>query len=181
MTKKYTILERSESKYTKNNSQFIGIIESIDSVDDVKQRLKKTKELFPESHHICYAYRYINDSNVLYEYSTDNNEPQGTAGKPILHVLQSEDIYNNMLLVVRYFGGKLLGIRGLIDAYSTTAQQTIQKSNKSPFVRYEYREINCSIGDFENTQMSIKSQGGIILKTEFGLIVSIEYKIPQNL
>lgn len=107
-----------------NKSRFIGILVSINSKDEVNGILNKYKEIYKDATHYCFAY-------VIGGYSKcdDDGEPSGTAGMPILNVLQNNDLTNVLCIVIRYFGGIKLGAGGLVRAYSKSASECINNAD----------------------------------------------------
>ena len=124
----YTVDSTYSMKIKENSSTYFSYIYKIDSKEDVNYRLNLLKNEHPSSSHICYGYRYYY-INIFHEYSSDSGEPSGTAGLQILNVLRRNNIVNTVLFVIRYFGGKKLGIPGLIDIYSKSPELLIDKSN----------------------------------------------------
>ena len=124
----YTIDSTCFIKIKENSSTYFSYIYKIDSKEDFNYRFNLLKNEHPISSHICYAYRYYHQ-NIFHEYSSDAGEPSGTAGLQILNVLKRNNIVNIVLFVIRYFGGKKLGIPGLIDVYSKTSELLIDKTN----------------------------------------------------
>ena len=119
--------------YKQLNSKFYGYLYSISSIDDVKKYLNQLKQEYPDCSHICYSYRLFNGFNLLKdinvsEFSNDDGEPRGSAGPPILKILKKNNLINTVVFVVRYFGGKKLGIPGLIEAYSKSTQIVINSN-----------------------------------------------------
>lgn len=104
-------------------SKFIGLYFPVKSQDKVVEILNNLKKEHKKATHICYAYRL---TNPFSEKAFDDGEPSGTAGKPILNVLQKQDKKDSLLVVVRYFGGIKLGAGGLVRAYSKTASETLK-------------------------------------------------------
>lgn len=104
-------------------SKFIGLYFPVRSQDEVVEILNNLKKEHKKATHICYAYRL---TNPFSEKAFDDGEPFGTAGKPILNVLQKQDKKDSLLVVVRYFGGIKLGAGGLVRAYSKTASETLK-------------------------------------------------------
>ena len=116
--------------YKQLNSKFYGYLYSVSSIDDVKKYLNQLKGEYPDCSHICYSYRLFNGFNLLKdinisEFSNDDGEPRGSAGPPILKILKRYDMINTAIFIVRYFGGKKLGIPGLIEAYSNSSEGLI--------------------------------------------------------
>ena len=120
-----SIINKEKYQINIKNSKFIGIIITIESKDDVKDKLNKLKEEYKNATHYCYAFKLINDKGF-----SDDGEPNKTAGIPILTVIDSENLVNVLVVVIRYFGGIKLGPGGLIRAYSNTCKEVINKSNK---------------------------------------------------
>lgn len=106
-----------------NKSRFITILTNINDIDKVKEKLEEIKKQYKDATHYCYAY-IINN----HEKCSDNGEPSGTAGMPILNVLKQNDLTNILCVVIRYFGGIKLGAGGLIRAYSTSASVALNKA-----------------------------------------------------
>lgn len=106
-------------------SKFIGIALPIGN--DVRTIIKSVKDKYKDATHVCYAYRLINtETDIIEENFTDDKEPSGTAGLPILSVLKGLNLQNTIVFVIRYFGGIKLGTSGLIDAYRNTALSCVE-------------------------------------------------------
>jgi uncharacterized YigZ family protein len=128
----YTTIEGSaEGLFKDKGSKFIAYIYPISSEDEVKDLLQVIKKEHFSARHHCYAYRLGNFGNIY--RTNDDGEPSGTAGKPIYGQLLSNDLTNVLIVVVRYFGGTLLGVSGLINAYKNAAADAIQ--NAVPITR----------------------------------------------
>ncbi len=120
-----SIINKEVFEITIRNSKFIGIIEPIEGRNDIKNILSEIKNEYKNATHYCYAFTLVNDKGF-----SDDGEPNKTAGLPILQLIESEDLVNVIVVVVRYFGGIKLGPGGLIRAYSSTTREVINKSNK---------------------------------------------------
>lgn len=120
----YTIDKNTKGEIIIKNSKFITLLFKIKSKNDVSDILDNIKKSYPKATHYCYA--YIVDSN---KKSSDDGEPGGTAGMPILNVLEKEKITNILAIVVRYFGGIKLGAGGLVRAYSKSVKDTLALVN----------------------------------------------------
>lgn len=112
-------------EYRVMNSKFLGFLIPLSSIEETNNILSKLKKEHPKANHICYAFRY--GYHEEYIKVSDDGEPTGTAGKPILNQLYSYELKNCILAIVRYFGGTKLGVSGLIDAYKMTAIATLQQ------------------------------------------------------
>lgn len=119
-----TILENTTNEIIIKNSKFITILNNIDDNTDINKILEDYKEKYPKATHYCYGYITENKKK-----SSDDGEPGGTAGTPILNVLEKEDIINTIAIVIRYFGGIKLGAGGLVRAYSKSIKEALNNSN----------------------------------------------------
>ena len=118
-----SIEKASTGEFKDRGSKFIGFAFPVSSEDEVKECLADVRKLHPSAGHVCYAFR-INPLNEYYR-TNDDGEPSSTAGKPILGQIKSLNLQNTLVAVVRYFGGTLLGVSGLINAYKETAAITL--------------------------------------------------------
>lgn len=107
-----------------NKSKFITVLTNINDINKIKEKLEDIKKTYKDATHYCYAY-IINN----HEKCSDNGEPSGTAGMPILNVLKQNNLTNILCVIIRYFGGIKLGAGGLIRAYSTSASEALNKAN----------------------------------------------------
>ena len=156
---------------------FINLQESIDA-DDFKMALKQLKAANPKAVHHCFAYRIGTDGNNY--RSSDDGEPSGTAGKPILGQLDSKQVTNIAVIVVRYFGGTLLGVPGLINAYKTVTSLVLQVT---PILQKQV-QVNYTI-EFDYTRMNevmmvLKQCNCTIINQEMQLFCRILAGIPKS-
>lgn len=122
----YNSIESStEGEYVAKGSKFLSYAIPVNSIEEIKFYLDEVKQAHPKAVHHCYAYRL---SNLEYR-ANDDGEPSGTAGRPILGQLNSKNLTNVIVIVVRYFGGVLLGTNGLISAYKQATQEALNKAN----------------------------------------------------
>jgi len=120
----FTISRPAEAVYRDKGSRFIAYAFPVQSPENFKKELASLKTLHPKASHHCFAYR-IGPEKDLFR-SSDDREPPGTAGKPILGQIDSKQLTNVAVVVVRYFGGTLLGVPGLINAYKTATSMVLQ-------------------------------------------------------
>jgi uncharacterized YigZ family protein len=118
-----TIQDKSEGSYTEKRSKFLAFAFPVSSVEDVKALLAEYQKKYYDARHVCYAYMLGADRTEF--RANDNGEPSGTAGKPILGQINSNNLTNILILVARYFGGIKLGTSGLIVAYRAAAAEAI--------------------------------------------------------
>ena len=173
-----TIEKPSHAEFKDRGSKFIAFAFPIESTDDFKKQLQVLKKAHPKAVHHCFAYRIGTDGNNF--RSSDDGEPSGTAGKPILGQLISKGITNTAVVVVRYWGGTMLGVPGLINAYKTATALALQVT---PLVEKQI-EVNYSI-EFDYTQMNevmmiLKQFNCTILANEMQLFCNIKAGVPKN-
>lgn len=142
-----TIQQPALAEYKDRGSRFLAYAYPVATVDDFKERLQELKKEHPKAVHHCFAYRLGLDGNNF--RSSDDGEPSGTAGKPILGQIDSKELTNVLIVVVRYFGGTLLGVPGLINAYKTAASMALQLTPvvQKPVterikIHFDYTKIN---------------------------------------
>jgi len=175
----YTTIEKpSSAEFKDRGSKFIAFAFPVESSDDFKKQLQILKKEHPKAVHHCFAYRIGTDGNNF--RSSDDGEPSGTAGKPILGQVDSKGITNVAVIVVRYWGGTMLGVPGLINAYKTSAALALQVT---PVVEKQI-EVNYSI-EFDYTQMNdvmmvMKQFNCTIHANEMKLFCNIKAGIPKN-
>ena len=142
-----TILENTTSEIVEKKSKFIANIFYIENEEQADIKIKEMKKKYFDARHNCIAFRVIENGNIIERFS-DDGEPSGTAGAPMLNILQKNNLCNILVVVTRYFGGILLGTGGLVRAYSDATMQAIEKSNKVNVypgleykVKIEYSEL----------------------------------------
>ncbi len=121
-----TVDGKSEALYKDKGSKFFAFAYYVTSVDEIKTILEEVRKEYYDSRHVCYA--YMLGSDRIDFRSNDDGEPSGTAGKPILGQINSSNLTDILIVVVRYFGGTLLGTSGLIQAYKTSAAYAIEEA-----------------------------------------------------
>ena len=175
----YTTIEKpSTAGFKDRGSKFIAFAFPIATAEDFKKQLQVLKKEHPKAVHHCFAYRIGTDGNNF--RSSDDGEPSGTAGKPILGQIDSKGITNMAVIVVRYWGGTMLGVPGLINAYKTATALALQVT---PIVEKQI-EIIYSI-EFDYTQMNevmmiMKQYNCNILSNKMQLFCIIKAGIPKN-
>jgi len=142
-----TVSELSEGIFRDKGSKFIGYAYPFKKEEDLKEILSNLKKEHPKARHHCYAWRLSHDRTVF--RVNDDGEPSGTAGRPILNTLLSKDVTNVLVIVVRYFGGTLLGVPGLINAYKQATEEAINANtiiektvNDVYIISFEYMQMN---------------------------------------
>ncbi|WP_259014724.1 IMPACT family protein [Emticicia fluvialis] len=158
-----TIAKPTEGLYKDRGSKFLAFAYPITSEQEIKKHLDTLRSLHPKANHHCYAYRIGTDRNQF--RVNDDGEPSGSAGRPILNVLLSKDLTNLLVVVVRYFGGTLLGVPGLINAYkSATAEaldnaETIEKTVNDIYeVSFDFEYMNDVMKVVKEFSLKISNQ-----------------------
>jgi uncharacterized YigZ family protein len=174
----HTIEKPSVAEFKDRGSKFLAYAFPIQSIDDFKKRLRDLKEEHPKAAHHCFAYRLDVDGNNF--RSSDDGEPSGSAGKPILGQIDSKGLTNVAIVVVRYFGGTLLGVPGLINAYKTSSSLALQLTaiiEKPVLVQYELHFDYTLIND---VMMVVRRFGLTILQNEMQLFCRMVIGIPKE-
>ncbi len=148
-------------------SQFISYIRKIESISDFRSWLSQIKKDHYDSSHACWAYRMYEDDQLI-KHSSDAGEPSGTAGQPILKVLEQYDIIQTGIVIVRYFGGTKLGKRGLIDAYFESAKNVVDRSELIPWSDPQFYRVMCPMSYYGILSKNIMNINGKIIKDESG-------------
>lgn len=147
-----TIEASAGAELIEKNSRFICILNPLSKEQDAAKVLHNTRKKYPGGRHYCYAYRLRQDG-VLLERCSDDGEPGGTAGAPILNVLKGRDLVNVIAVVVRYFGGTLLGTGGLVKAYTAVVQSALHETAIAVMEYSQRIQVildYCYLGGFEN-------------------------------
>lgn len=161
-------------------SKFIISIEQVDSRSEAKTFVNKIKKEFPDANHNCWAYLVGNPASTSDLGQSDDGEPQGTAGKPMLNVLQHKDIGNIAVVVTRYFGGIKLGTGGLVRAYSSSVQYGIDQLSLKLYEPLETLMFQIPF-PFENSVRSILSQQDIeISNASYSDSVTLQISISAS-
>lgn len=173
-----TILLPSEGLFKDKGSKFIAYAYPVYSEDEIKEIIQTTKKEHYSARHHCYAWRLGYEK--LHFRANDDGEPSSTAGKPILGQIQSYDLTNILIIVVRYFGGTLLGVSGLINAYRNAAQNAINNAEiieklveKQLFIKFDYGVMNEVMKIFKDEKLPQ-------IDPQFDLKCSIKTKIRLN-
>lgn len=150
----FTISEPTESLFKDKGSKFHGYAFPVEDEEEVKVYLDEIKKLHPKARHHCFAYRIGTDDTNFRAF--DDGEPSGSAGKPILNVLLSKNLRNVFVVVVRYFGGTLLGVPGLIHAYKMATQEALELAHLEEKTINETLQLSFDIAHMNDVMRIIK-------------------------
>lgn len=170
-----TIEEPIETEIVEKKSKFIGDLFYIESSEEAENKIKEIKKKYFDAKHHCIAYRTIENGQVI-EKSSDDGEPSGTAGAPMLNILQKNNLVNVLIVVTRYFGGILLGTGGLVRAYSNTLLKAIENSSKIKKCIGEELEVGVEYSEFETFKYYCRNNKIEITNTKYleNIICKIE-------
>lgn len=172
-----TIEQHASAAFSDRGSRFIALAYPVDSIDQFKTVLNNVKKEHPKASHHCFAYR-IGADGMTYRV-TDAGEPAGTAGRPILGQIDSKGLTNTCVIVVRYFGGTLLGVPGLINAYKSAASMALQLT---PLIRKSVEivyEIQFDYTVTNDVLKALKRFNCTILRQEMQLFCLYDIGIPK--
>lgn len=166
----FTIREMVMHEIMIKKSRFIAVLQAVDSIEEVEETLAFCKKAYPNAKH--YTYAYIIDDK---EKCSDDKEPSKTAGAPILNILKKNQLTHVLCVVIRYFGGILLGAPGLVRAYASSAKEVLDEAVFVPYIQYMYYQIVFSYTK-EKIIHSLLSEELILRKT-YHEVVCYEIKI----
>ncbi len=174
-----TVSKQGRGLYKEKGSKFISFCYRIDSENDIKSHLEELKKSYHDARHHCYAWVLGNAGEM--ERSNDDGEPSGTAGKPILGRIRSKQLTNTLVVVVRYFGGTLLGSSGLFRAYKTAAADAIDNAgiikieiSESFLLEFKYPELN-------QVLKLLKEEGLSPKEYSYEMDCKIKLNVPVNI
>lgn len=163
------------SEFVEKRSKFIGHIFVTDTEEEAIARLKQMRETYCDATHNVYAY-IIQDGATRF---SDDGEPGGTAGMPVLQVLQRENVYNVTCVVTRYFGGVLLGAGGLVRAYAHSAKLTLDAAGRSVKRVWTNLSLPCPYSWYERIKLEVEAFDGIVRNVAFTMDVELDLLIPK--
>lgn len=174
----YTISQAVVAEFKDRGSRFLAYAYPLSSVDEFKEKLKLLKEEHHKAVHHCFAYRLGVDGNTF--RVSDDGEPSGSAGRPILGQIDSKELTNVLIVVVRYFGGTLLGVPGLINAYKTATALALQTT---PIIQKQievYYLLHFDYTKMNDVMIIVKQYNCSVVKQAMNLFCDVEIGIPQN-
>ena len=159
-----SISEVAIGEYKDKGSKFLAFAFPFTNIENLKKNLDETKALHPKARHFCYAYK-VGISNENFR-TNDDGEPSGSAGKPILNAILSKNLSDLLIIVVRYFGGTLLGVPGLINAYKSASLEAISNATiverivcEKYTLKYDFEKTNEVMRTIKEFNLKIINQG----------------------
>lgn len=165
--------KEAKIEFVEKRSVFIGYSTIVKNEEEALQIIKQKKKEYADATHNVYAYM-IGDSIARY---SDDNEPQGTAGMPVLNSIRMSGLTDVLVVVTRYFGGILLGAGGLVRAYSTCASMALDEGGTEIFEDYSEYKIQCSYSDYGKILTELQIPDVKIDNTDFGTEVSLDIAV----
>ena len=165
-----TILDNIETEIIVKKSKFIANLIKVESQEEAENIIKQIKKRYFDARHNCVAYRIIEDSKII-EKSSDDGEPSGTAGGPMLNILQKNNLCNVLVVVTRYFGGILLGTGGLVRAYSDATIKAIDMSGEQEVITGEEAIIKVDYNNLESFKYYCKINDIMIENIEYSDVI----------
>jgi uncharacterized YigZ family protein len=173
-----TLAATATAEFKDRGSKFLAYAYAVSSAAEVKEKMQALKKEHPKANHHCFAYRIGTDGNNF--RSADDGEPAGSAGKPILGQIDSAGISNVLVVVVRYFGGTLLGVPGLINAYKTVTADVLQHAAVTEKWIEQPVDITFDYPVMNEVLQLLKQCEATIYKQELQLFCSVQAGIPKK-
>lgn len=164
-----------QDEFVEKKSRFIGRVWPVETESEALEKIQEMKKQHYDATHNCWAY-VIKDGPMRF---SDDGEPGGTAGNPMMQVLQRENLYNVVCVVTRYFGGILLGAGGLVRAYTKGAKIAIDAAGKSTKRVWSVLYVPCPYTYYERMKLEVEAFDGVLRDTQFGAEVELEILIAQ--
>lgn len=161
-----TITKNATYDLVEKKSKFISNLIYIESKEDAENKIKEFKKKYFDARHNCYAYRVL-ENETVYEKSSDDGEPSGTAGAPMLNILQKNNLCNVLVIVTRYFGGILLGTGGLVRCYSGACLGTIDEAEMIEIEHGIEMKITLDYTNFQSIQYYFEKNNIKILNSKY--------------
>ena len=166
-----------EAELVEKRSRFIGRVWPVESEEEARTWIEAMKKKHYDARHNCWCYRIRAGGTERY---SDDGEPQGTAGQPMLNVFQREGVTNLCCVVTRYFGGVLLGAGGLVRAYTQSAKDALDAAGISVVRRWVEVLLPCSYAQFERVKLETEKFGGVIADTDYGADIALTVLLPEE-
>lgn len=173
-----TIEKPSEGYFKDKGSKFLAYAFPVNSEEEIKELITRIKKEHHSARHHCYAWRL--GSEELQFRANDDGEPSSTAGKPILGQLQSFGVTNVLLIVVRYFGGILLGASGLINAYRTAAADALNNATIKIQLIERFFEVQFNYENLNDVMLIIKQENLNVVKTQFEESCRLVFSVKKS-
>ena len=169
--------EDAESEFVEKRSRFISHIWRVETEAEARARIEAMKKKYYDARHNCWCY-ILKEGNIV-RYS-DDGEPQGTAGQPMLNVFQREEVANVCCVVTRYFGGVLLGTGGLTRAYTRGAKDALDAAGIARMSLWTIWDVPCTYPLLERVKLEVQAVGGTVDAVDYGAEVALTLSLPED-
>ena len=176
MTEYYIPTVSSETELVEKRSRFLGHVWHVESEAEARSRIEETKKKYHDARHNCWCYR-LRDGTERY---SDDGEPQGTAGQPMLNVFQRESVVDVVCVVTRYFGGVLLGAGGLVRAYTQSAKDALDAAGISVVRQWSQLELRFPYHLLERIKQEVDEAGGVLGEIDYAADVGLTFLLPMG-
>ena len=161
-----TIEENVDAQIVEKKSKFICNVIYVQSIEEAEEQINAIRKKYFDAKHHCYAYSIMDSSGIVNRFS-DDGEPSGTAGAPMLNIINKNELVNVLVVVTRYFGGVLLGTGGLVKAYSEATLEAIEKAKLVVEERGYEASLEMNYNDFEKFQYYCNKNNIKVIKTDY--------------
>lgn len=176
----FTILTSPvESTTEEKNSDFLTFLHPVTSREEAMDLVEHYRKKYPDANHVCWAYVIGNTRQPKTQAFSDDGEPSGTAGKPMLHVLTEREVGNCLSIVVRYFGGVKLGAGGLVRAYAGAVSSAVNCAHLTQITPSVQIKINVDFSKEAKIRHLVNQYGGDVVRVDYGSQVSIDISLPS--
>ena len=174
MTEYLVPYANAESEFEEKRSRFISHVFLVESEAEARARIDEMKKKYYDARHNCWCF-VLHDGTVRYG---DDGEPQGTAGQPILNVLEREGVQDVLCIVTRYFGGILLGTGGLVRAYTAAAKDALADAGVNQMNQWVSLRVACPYNLYDRVKLLIEGHEGRIESSDYGAAVTLTFLLP---
>ena len=164
-----------EAEFVEKRSSFLGHVRFVETEDAARDFINEMKKKHYDARHNCWAY-ILHSGQKRY---SDDGEPQGTAGQPILNVLEREGVQDVLCVVTRYFGGILLGAGGLCRAYTKAAKDALDDAGISELRPWSVLRLDCPYALFERVKLELEKHSGLLRDTDYGAEIAMTVLLPE--
>ena len=165
-----------EAEFTEKRSRFLGHVRMVETEDEAREFISEMKKKYYDARHNCWCYSIQGGP----ERYSDDGEPQGSAGIPMLEVLRRRGVTNAVCVVTRYFGGVLLGTGGLLRAYTKSTADALDAAGLAAVRAWSEAELDCTYGQLEKLKSETAAAGGVLEDVVYGSGVTLKVLVPAE-
>lgn len=169
--------QEAESEFTEKRSRFISHVWRVETEAEARARIEEVRKRHYDARHNCWCYLLREGGAVRY---SDDGEPQGTAGQPMLNVFQRQEVWNVCCVVTRYFGGVLLGAGGLTRAYARGARDALEAAGAARMQLWTVWDVPCTYPLLERVKLEAAACGGVVRNADYGADITLRAAFPAG-